>query len=603
MSETIKKKKSLSKVQDVWLEKPEFKDWLTKIDEFTVNCKICCRNFTIKYSEVSAINDHKKSNLHKTKWDAIKITQTLETFVTKITPKESDDLIISELCLTYHTVFHHLSYKSADCSIKLFKTLFKDSKICQNLKCGRTKMECLAENVLCPLSIEMHLKTIEDKCYSIASDASNKGNVKLFPIGIQYFDVKSGIVNFVLDFYEDPNETSEAIYNRIKDSVKSNGLSINKMVAFTGDNASVNYGKHHSVYQNLKLENGLIIKANCNCHVLHNTVEYALILLPFDIENLILKLYSHFSISAKRLQELKSCYDYCDKEFESMKRHVVTRWLSLYPAVCHIIDNITQIKSYFIGIGTDECPPILREFVWSENFNSMTICEMYLHFSAHLMKIFHMTIKTFEQKSTNATNLYDLMFKLKTQLQNRLNCEFFGSKVSENLKFFPNQIQNEFKTNAKNSYQRSIDYLIKNFDFDSSPFKLFSSLNLDIELDFTNICVISTKLDINIDKDLLFDEINAFNDCLSALNPSDKCLDTIRKYCKLLSEKHFPNLLKVVETVMAIPIGNDFVKRVFSHMRKVWTDQRNQMSVGLIKAEICIKNNFSFNCNDFKTFI
>ena len=102
---------------------------------------------------------------------------------------------------------------------------------------------------------------------------------------------------------------------------------------------------------------------------------------------------------------------------------------------------------------------------------------------------------------------------------------------------------------------------------------------------------------------MLFDEINAFNQCLSALNSSGKCLDTISKYCNLLSETHFPNLLKIVETVMAIPIGNDFVERVFSHLRKIWTDQRNQMSIGLIKAEICIKNNFSFNCNDFKSFI
>ena len=51
------------------------------------------------------------------------------------------------------------------------------------------------------------------------------------------------------------------------------------------------------------------------------------------------------------------------------------------------------------------------------------------------------------------------MFKLRTQLQNRLICEFFGSKVSENLKFFPTQIQKEFKINAINSYQRSFIYV------------------------------------------------------------------------------------------------------------------------------------------------
>lgn len=132
--------------------------------------------------------------------------------MTKSSDKESDEIIVSELCLTYHMISHHLSYRSADCGIKLSKILFKDSKVCQSIRCGRTKMKSLAESILCPLSLEMHLKTIADKKYLIATDASNKGNVKLFPIAIQYFDLKKGIVNFVIDFYEDSNEKSESIY-------------------------------------------------------------------------------------------------------------------------------------------------------------------------------------------------------------------------------------------------------------------------------------------------------------------------------------------------------------------------------------------------------
>lgn len=138
------------------------------------------------------------------------------------------------------------------------------------------------------------------------------------------------------------------------------------MIAFTVDNASVNYGVNQSVYRNLKEENNSVIKANYNCHVLHNTIKYALLLLPFDIENLVLKIFSHFSISAKRVNELKSCYEFTDNEFEVMRRHVVTRWLSLFPAVSRIIDNLKELKSYLIGLGTDDCPPIISDFFWSE---------------------------------------------------------------------------------------------------------------------------------------------------------------------------------------------------------------------------------------------
>ena len=54
---------------------------------------------------------------------------------------------------------------------------------------------------------------------------------------------------------------------------------------------------------------------------------------------------------------------------------------------------------------------------------------------------------------------------------------------------------------------------------------------------------------------------------------------------------------------MAIPVGNDFVERIFSGLKRVWTDERNRMNISLIKAEICIKNNISLSCIDFKNLI
>ncbi len=117
--------------------------------------------------------------------------------------------------------------------------------------------------------------------------------------------------------------------------------------------------------------------------------------MPFDIENLVFKIYSHFFISTKRVESLKSCYEFTDNEYEVMKRHIPTRWLSLLPAVHRIIDHIIPLKDYFIGLGTDDCPQVINDFVWSEKSNNITIPELYLHFSSHLMNIFFITIKTF----------------------------------------------------------------------------------------------------------------------------------------------------------------------------------------------------------------
>ena len=443
----------------------------------------------------------------------------------------------------------------------------------------------------------------KSKRFSISSDASNKGNVKLFPIGVQYFTIEKGIVNFVLDFYEDSNESSDAIYGRLRECLAEKELRFDNMIAYSADNASVNFGKNHSVFTQLKGLNKFMVSANCNCHVLHNTVRYALNHLPFDVENLVLKMYSHFSISSKRVNSLKSCYDFTDNDFKKILRHVTTRWLSLYPAVNRIIENINPIKEYFVGVGTEDCAKVINEFVWSEKVNGMTIPELYLQMSSHLMDIFHKTIKTIEQKSINASNLFDLMFKLKTQLENRLKYEFFGSIVNTNIKEFDEGVREDFTENAKIAYQRAIDYLNRNFDFNNSPFKLFSALNLDDELVFQKLVEISELLNIQIDQDSIFDEITSFNALLKQLDTKDIELDCIAKYCKILCKNDFKNLVKILESVMAIPIGNDFVERIFSHMQKILTDDRCHMNVSLIRAEICISNNFDMNCSEFLKYV
>ena len=59
------------------------------------------------------------------------------------------------------------------------------------------------------------------------------------------------------------------------------------MSAISGDNASVNFGTNVSVYQKLKTRHAGIVKANCNCHSLHNCIKYALKALTFDIEEVV----------------------------------------------------------------------------------------------------------------------------------------------------------------------------------------------------------------------------------------------------------------------------------------------------------------------------
>lgn len=113
-------------------------------------------------------------------------------------------VVALEVTEIYHCIKHNQSYNSLDCSLKLFRHVVPDSQIAKRVSCGRTKSEEIAKNVLQPFSREIVLTEVADAIYySVATDASNKGSDKMFPIVLRYFIPEVGICNKLLDFYED----------------------------------------------------------------------------------------------------------------------------------------------------------------------------------------------------------------------------------------------------------------------------------------------------------------------------------------------------------------------------------------------------------------
>jgi hypothetical protein len=83
--------------------------------------------------------------------------------------------------------------------------------------------------------------------------------------------------------------------------------------------------------------------------------------MPFDTENVVLKIFAEFSNSAKKRETLKECFEFCKSDFREVIGHVPTRWLSLFKAVDRVILSWRPIKSYFLALGSDECP----EAIWA----------------------------------------------------------------------------------------------------------------------------------------------------------------------------------------------------------------------------------------------
>lgn len=618
ISETPKKKARVnydSAFKDEWLRREEYCKWLKKIDKVTGLCILCNIKFTIKHDGEKAVRQHSNTKKHLT---ALKSAQNNQ-FITSFLPKQNTNtpevlkIAIIELSQIYHGLKHNHSYRSVDCGIKINSLLYSDSDIGKKIHCGRTKAESIVENILAPKSIhivldELGVNNNQVIPFSLANDASNKGNKKMFPVAVQYFHLEKGIQNRIIDFYEDPCENSEAITTRLLNCLQKYKLELSNVSSYSADNASVNYGKNKSVYKKLTDLNPKILKSNCNCHVIHNAARHACKALSLDVENLVLKIYAEFSISSKRVKELKECFDFLELEYEHVIKHVVTRWLTLHKALEKIVNAWSAIKLYFVQQGEGNTHKIVWKFVKdSENElqdedNNLTFAECYLYFVYHFMGLMNQHILQLEKKSITSLELHDIMSSLKNKLEIRLEDQFFSNKVNTSLEFLTASKKQKFITEAKQVYTKAIEYLVKFYDFENSPFKYFAVLNFKNEnVKYQDFLDAAKYVNVKLDADKLYDEVGL----LKNMFPSIKLLDlpTDKKWVKIFSSNVFTELPKLIGNILSIPTNNAYVERIFSIMGNTWTDNRNRIRVEQIKAELCVKLNFEMSCQEFYEFI
>ncbi|KAG6438962.1 hypothetical protein O3G_MSEX000365 [Manduca sexta] len=543
----------------------------------------------------------------------------LQNFLTPNTncPGSSDDnnITAAELALTFHTVKHNLSYNSMDCMNKLSKTLYVDSKIANKIRLARTKMEALVTEVLGPYSVENVINDLNDNVFfCLQTDASNKKNIKLFPLVVQYFSINEGIQNKLLDFYENSNESADGMLEAIKKSMDSYNLSFNQVSGLSADNCNANFGIHHSLFTNIKKEVPHLIKGNCHAHIVHNTVKHAMGYLICDIENIVLKIYSHFSVSACRRDELKKFVSMVDGEFHEIKRHIGTRWLSLLPAIDTLLLNWEPICNYFISL-SDDCPRIIQELLKLRDQEGEVV-EIYLHFISHMLNIFNKIIKRLEGNEVTILDVYNIMCNLRNELEQRKTDKYFGYETKMRLQKIEKSSHETFNTVISNFLlfiDMSISYLTKWFDFSEDNWlSILPNMSLKNEIKFEHfeMVIIKAKLQdrLNITMDNLYSETITLKEIQRKITNNDKEFSeksTVDKWQYILKNDSdsLPNIKKIISYLLSIPATSAFTERVFSVMNLKWREERNRASINLIKNELFIYLNLNDDCQtSFETF-
>ncbi|KAE9542522.1 hypothetical protein AGLY_003383 [Aphis glycines] len=621
LNSTKKRVKRKQCFKDDWIESHK---WVGKSeDKYEAYCHSCKVKFSVGNSGIAAIKQHEISKKHKSSQSSLLKNKTMDFYGFKgPTADKEENLVIVNL-------------SNLDCCIKVEKKIYKDLKMLNKLHLGRTKAESIVTEVLGPAYLHKIIDYLSSEsviAFSIQTDASNKKNVKLFPLSVQYFSIENGIENKLIDFYENPHETADEMSSYIKKTLENLKLSLHKVSALSADNTNCNFGKNHSLYTNLKKEIPNLIKANCHAHIIHNSVRHAMNFISFDIENVILKIYAHFSQSSVRRETLKDFFTFLNCEWSELKKHVVTRWLSIHPAIEIILKNWEPIKSYFLSL--EKCPPLILKILFSDDQVTInTDIEIYFFFLKIFRSFIFFTttsipfyifqllergtlhnecINKLQGNNISVMVIYDAMNSLKKSLEIRIKDKFFGFHTNQLIETSTNK--NILINDFLNFLNNAINYLNKWFAFsDLNWLKQVKCVNLSSELKYSELLNLISELKLEnklfLNMNELYDECNRINEMLPLLKEpnSNSCnkWQSLFKIANLENNNFYlKNIYKVVSFIYSIPATSSYCERVFSMMNLKYRDERNKCRLELIKYELIITLNAKKTCTEiYDTFL
>jgi len=586
-------------------EYPMFKKTENEHEAF---CKICCIIVSLANKGKADLIQHLSSSKHSKNIQSTSGSKSVNTFFVTQNTKNEEKILAVEATLAFHTVRHHHSYKSCDCSTKLYRLMFCDSEVASKISSARTKTEAIVNNVLAPHSLKEVLKIINDNNISfigVCTDGSNHAAVKIFPILIQYFDKNFGIKHNLIELKSLPDETSETICNLLIETLENMNL-LSKCIAFSGDNCNTNFGgverrgTNNVFYRLQQYIKKPIIGIGCPAHILNNCVQHAIDGLPIDIESIILKIYNYFSIYTVRTEALKEFCIFVDVEYKKLLFHSKTRWLSLFPAINRLLQIYPALQSYFLS--QNQIPIAIKSFF--EN----PLNESYLWFIHSLMYVFHSKIEIMEKENNSIWEISSILLSVENALHERKQQEFLPLKVKEIFKNNYNQSGvSNLKKEMLNVYDHGLCYLKKwTVNFDQFNCLKWMSLNTKpLWTDIENSIVFLNKYDLQLNDSLLFDQSQNLNLFLSQMEKNEdfSSLLSDKKWVKYFEQRSYDTsseLLKICTFYFAIPAQNANVERIFSLMKAQWTDDRNRLLPDSVKNLLMTQYNFKhFDCTQF----
>ncbi|KAL4091716.1 hypothetical protein QTP88_026364 [Uroleucon formosanum] len=407
-----------------------------------------------------------------------------------------------------------------------------------------------------------------------------------------------GVQVKLLEFKGLFGENSDIIVFYVADVLREHNI-LSKIVAFCGNNTNCNFGGSekkgkNNVFAKLNQIMGRsLIGIGRVAHVIHNAIKCATDCLPFDIECIIVKIYSFFYIYTVREEALKQFCEAAGTEYQKLLGYSKTRWLALMPAIERVLQLYVPLKKYFLSI--KKCPTVLK------NFFECPTSELWLFFVHSQSVTFHTAVLRIEGQNISAIEAAKVINELRANLEEKLSSIFLPYSVRRLLSDLQKkgEVQEDYvKSIAWDFYKTTTEYLQQWTSYNQSELQIFKWVDLRKILTWVEV---QKSMDVLIEKGLIgseqdtevFDEFTLISSYVSD-KVEEWNSDSSNKYAEhrwievfqYFRDNNLNHTIfqKIVEYVLCMPATNAPVERIFSLMNNLWTAEKTQLQVSINDA-------------------
>lgn len=375
---------------------------------------------------------------------------------------------------------------------------------------------------------------------------------------------------------------------------------------------------------------GLINIGTCNIHIVNNAFLKGIDVFGNEVVELVIAIKYFFKDRPSRLSDYGSCQKKLNIPNHHFIKHVATRWLTLEPAANRIIEQWPAIIEYFLKFIPKKCAHLEKTIAYKTikqliNNKSMLAQVIFITHSAQMFvkftKLFqsnypliHLIYDETKHLLLNiALKIYkpDIVKSLEDDLYSPSTCnnindliplknasEILGRELINKLKELKVQEAEilNFTNKVRKHYMAAFEHILKKIPiFDQSNIlkklkcvqpHLIKSINCNTIIEIAQMLPNFSGLnELEMEwKMLQLENLDNIINCEERIDYSWRKIIQI----KVGQNLKYPNLKKIIQSILCLSHGNADVERGFSTSARILTKDRSSMSEKTLNSVLLV---------------